>query len=287
MNPHGNLVYAHQDSSRLSNDLILINDGTQYVDTGLTFGLDPTITNLRISYNTHDSSGHINGAKLSIDTPLVSMPFLSKSTTADASYLVIDNNGYITTGGKQYKGDINLVLNTIQKNLSYIEAQMAQLNQDVLDLDPNKLLPNIRFSRLWTYILMGVVAVLFLICVFLFIQWLRTSSTLSQVNRRLEQIEQRMGIQNVIPCQVPQQPYQNQAQPLQVQLQVKQPVPVQVQQPQFQEPQFQPPQYQPAQFQQPQFQPAQFQPAQFQQPQFQPSQRDLMRQQIQQQIERD
>ena len=176
---NGKLVYAHQDLTQSSNDLVILNDGLTYKNTGLTLGKDAKNPNLRISYNTNDSTGHINGTKLSIDTPFVSMPFLSKSSAATiSSYLVIDSSGNITTGEQQYTNNINSILNSIQNNLTTIEAQIVELTRDMQDIDPNKLIPSLRFSKLWIYILIGAVAFLLLVCLFFFIQWLRTSYAL-------------------------------------------------------------------------------------------------------------
>lgn len=314
---NGQLIYARQDLTQLTNNLVILNDGTSYQDSGLTIGTN-TNTNLRLSYNTNNKSSHINASKLSFDVPSIKMPFLANGST---SYLVVDSSGNITTGGQQFnsggsgsggstnnnnpvnvtlklniddaiagtpeykttflqgiasqlyinesrltvtsstagtdgstfisftihplsitdttssasntpsalasklatfaqdptsqlstlfpidtnyfpdivsvqENNINEVISSIQTNLSTLDVQIASLTQDIQDLDPNKILPTIRFTSLWTYILMGLVAVLFLICLFFFIQWLRTTWDLQNVTKRMNQVEKDMKIKD-------------------------------------------------------------------------------------------
>ena len=311
---NGQLIYARQDLTQLTNNLVILNDGISYQDSGLTIGTN-TNTNLRLSYNTNNKSSHINASKLSFNVPSIKMPFLANGTT---SYLVVDGNGNIKTGGQEFSGgsgsgstnnnpvsvtlklniddeiagtpeyktsflqgiasqlninesrltatastagpdgstfisftinplsitdtnasasntpsalanilssvaqdpssqlatlfpldtnyfpvivsiqenNINEIINSIQTNLSTLDVQIASLTQDIQDLDPNKILPTIRFSSVWTYILMGLVAILFLICLFFFIQWLRTSWDLQNVTERMIQVEKDIKIKD-------------------------------------------------------------------------------------------
>jgi hypothetical protein len=313
---NGQLIYARQDLTQLTNNLVILNDGTSYQDSGLTIGTN-TNTNLRLSYNTNNKSSHINASKLSFDVPSIKMPFLANGAT---SYLVVDSSGNITTGGQQFnsggsgggssnnnnpvnvtlklniddaiagtpeyktsflqgiasqlyidpsrltattstagtdgstfisftihplsitdttssasntpsalatklasfaqdptsqlatlfpldtnyfpdivsvqENNINEVISSIQTNLSTLDVQIASLTKDIQDLDPNKILPTIRFTSLWTYILMGLVAVLFLICLFFFIQWLRTTWDLQNVTKRMNQVEKDIKIKD-------------------------------------------------------------------------------------------
>ena len=182
---NGQLVYAKQNVSRLSNDLILLNDGISYKDTGILIGPDGDTPNFRLSYNTNDSTGHINATSINLEASTIRMPVIPATTSSNSFYLLIDASGNVTKGYSQYASDINQVLNSIQNNLSSIETQLATLNTDMQEIDPNQLLPRIRTSYTWIYILIGCVALLLITCIFFFVQWLRTSNRLSKIEERL------------------------------------------------------------------------------------------------------
>ena len=175
-----NYVYAFQNDSKATNNLIIINDGIDYQDSGIIIGANTTNPNLRLSYNTAKATSHITSTTLSIDSPFIKMPFLSNANSSvPYNYLVVDASGNITTGGKQYANDINTILNTIQTNITNITTQLSALQVSMQEIDPNQIVSKLQFSRTWIIILIVMVSLLVLACAFFTIQWFRTSSLLN------------------------------------------------------------------------------------------------------------
>lgn len=123
---NGNLIYAQQDGSQFSNNLMILNDGQQYQDSGISIS-NGTQSNLRVSFNTNDQSGHITSNALSMDAQTIRIPSLASTETGN-SYLVIDSSGNMLNGGPSLTTDfINNVISTIQSNLDTMNQQIQSL----------------------------------------------------------------------------------------------------------------------------------------------------------------
>lgn len=124
---NGNLIYAQQDGSQFSNNLMIINDGQLYQDSGLSIS-NGTQSNLRVSFNTNDQSGHITSNALSMDAQTIRIPSLASTSEAGNSYLVIDSSGNMLNGGPSITSDfINQVISSIQSNLDTMNQQIQSL----------------------------------------------------------------------------------------------------------------------------------------------------------------
>lgn len=189
-----NYVYAFQNDTKLTNNLIIVNDGVSYQDSGIVIGNNTTSPNFRISYSTSDGISHIASSILSIDAPFCKMPFISSaSTTGSYNYLVMDGSGNLVVGQKQYANDINQILNTIQNNIASINTELVSLESSMQQIDPNQIIAKISFSRKWVIVLMVLVALLIFAVIYLFIQWFRTNALFTMLVARLERTERDLG----------------------------------------------------------------------------------------------
>ena len=189
-----NYVYGFQNDSKATNNLIIVNDGIDFKDSGIVIGSNTSNPNFRLSYNTAQGTSRISSSILSIDSPFIKMPFLSNANpSVQYNYLVVDASGNITTGQKQYSNDINTILNTIQNNITNINTQLASLQTSIQEIDPNQIVSKLQFSRTWITILIVIVSILVLLAVFFLIQWFRTMSLVKSFESRLEKVEMDLG----------------------------------------------------------------------------------------------
>ena len=124
---NGNIIYAQQNVSKSSNNLIILNDQT-YQDSGLSIGNESN-SNLRLSFNTNDQSGHITSNAISLDADNIRIPSLANDVNAIGnSYLVVDSSGNVMNGGSSLTSDfINSVLSNIQTNINTMNQQIQNL----------------------------------------------------------------------------------------------------------------------------------------------------------------
>ena len=128
------LVYAQQDLSNRTNDLLIYNDQQEYSDAGLSIGSGGALTNLRMSYNSLQATAHITTDTLSIDAEQVKLPNIQQSslTQKPYNYMVVDNLGNLKQGYAQYAGDINLAISSINTNITNAEATILNLTNQML-----------------------------------------------------------------------------------------------------------------------------------------------------------
>jgi len=126
------LIFGQQNLLSQTNDLNIYNDSGQYKDAGLVLGANGS-QNLRLSYNTNESTGHLVSNKLSIDAGYISMPNISPSYLSDNpfSFLVIDSSGNLAIGYPQFVGDINQTINTINSNINTIDKTLVNLSSQI------------------------------------------------------------------------------------------------------------------------------------------------------------
>ena len=183
------LVYAQQDSSNRTNDLIITNDTDQYSNAGLTIG-DGSSSNIRMSYNTTESKGHIKTNTLSIDAPEIFLPNIQPSSTTQNTYnyVVMDNAGNLKKGFGHYNGDITSALSTITKNIAKAEASIQSLSNQLTALNITTSTSS-DTSMIWIYILAGFV---FVFIIFIIVQWIsnnRQNETITILQKQIRSIK--------------------------------------------------------------------------------------------------
>jgi hypothetical protein len=188
------LVYAQQDSSNRTNDLIITNDTDQYSNAGLTIG-DGSSSNIRMSYNKTESKGHIKTNTLSIDAPEIFLPNIQPSSTTQNTYnyVVMDNDGNLKQGFGHYNGDITSAISTITKNIAKAEASIQSLSNQVTELDITTSTSS-DTSMIWIYILAGFFV--FVIIIFIIVQWIsnnKQNETISILQKLQKQIRSIKG----------------------------------------------------------------------------------------------
>ena len=166
------LVYARQDPLTKRNDLNLLNS-TDYTDTGLSIGTNNS-SNLRLSYDTDDSTGHLTTNAFKIHSSKLG---LTNLPTADPdiknnSYLLIDTSGNVTKGNSQFPGDINVMLSHIQNDLFTVETVINNLSFQVSNLEPSKTNAAVKTNTFWIYVLAGLVALVIIGLIIFLVLWI-------------------------------------------------------------------------------------------------------------------
>jgi hypothetical protein len=183
------LVYAQQDLSNRTNDLIITNDTDQYSNAGLTIG-DGSSSNIRMSYNTTESKGHIKTNTLSIDAPEIFLPNIQPSSTTQNTYnyVVMDNAGNLKQGFGHYNGDITSSLSTITKNIAKAEASIQSLSNQVTELNITTSTSS-DTSMIWIYILSGF---MFVFIIFIIVQWISSNNKQNETISILQKLQKQI-----------------------------------------------------------------------------------------------
>ena len=212
------LVYARQDPILLRNDLKVLNDGQNYVDTALNLGTD-TSTNLRLSYNTQKALGSLTTNAFQINSNSLSIPSLPSvdPKATNNSYLLIDPSGNVQKGNSQFPGDINVILSHIQNDLFQTETTLNNLSFNVSNLEATKTNKLVQSNTSWIYIITGLIIFTIIGFVIFLILWLidknkvhhtikhthtqldKVTSTLHEMSIYLKELKQQIPTQSSPP----------------------------------------------------------------------------------------
>jgi len=186
------LVYARQDPLTKRNDLNLLNS-TEYTDTGLSIGTNSS-SNLRLSYDTDDSTGHLSTNAFKIHSSsfgLTNLPTVNPSVTNN-SYLLIDPSGNVTKGNSQFPGDINVMLSHIQNDLFTVETTLNNLSFQVSNLEPSKTNAAVKTNTFWIYVLAGLVTLVIVGLIIFLIMWIMNKNkvhhTIRHTHNQLDRV---------------------------------------------------------------------------------------------------
>jgi len=184
------LVYAQQDLSNKTNDLLVYNDQADYSDAGLSIGPGGALTNLRMSYNSLQATAHITTDTLSIDAEQVKLPNIQQSslTQKPYTYVVMDNLGNLKQGYSHYAGDINVAISSINTNITNAEATIQSLTNQIAALGSSGSSTHNQDLTL-IYILGGFV---FLFLIFLVVQIvlnIKKSNEIDQLRTQIKQLQ--------------------------------------------------------------------------------------------------
>lgn len=186
------LVYARQDPLTKRNDLNLLNS-TEYTDTGLSIGTNSS-SNLRLSYDTDDSTGHLSTHAFKIHSSslgLTNLPEANPSVTNN-SYLLIDPSGNVTKGNSQFPGDINVMLSHIQNDLFTVETTLNNLSFQVSNLEPTKTNAAVKTNTFLIYILAGLVVLVIIGLIIFLVMWIKNKNkvnhTIHHTHNQLDRV---------------------------------------------------------------------------------------------------
>lgn len=210
------LVYAEQNTTTKTNDLIVVNNDSSYYDSGIVVGPNDTFGNLRISYNINQAKAHVVTNTFSIDAPSVMVPNIQSATltTKAYKYVVMDTDGSLLEGYIQYQGDINQTINTITDNISVLESTITTVVNRLNNLTPG-LIPTPTPTpeppppvskdspMIWIYAILGVLFLLLILCLVLWFWYRRSSSELKQMKADVNALKQWMDKQNLPVCAPP------------------------------------------------------------------------------------
>jgi hypothetical protein len=193
--PGVRLVYAQQNATNKTNDVIIYNDTNLYQNAGLVIGPSDQFANLRLSYNSIESKAHVTTNTFSIDAPSVMLPNIVSSslTTKAYKYVVKDIDGNLLEGYNAYPDDINITINQLQNSITVIEASIETLLNRVNAITINSTPPS-TFDMKWIYIIIGIISFLCIICLILWL-WLRNKSNeLSDLKHELLELKHVLNI---------------------------------------------------------------------------------------------